>query len=89
MQECYLTAVIIMDSKGNLIAQEYTDEYGADELNEYLDSTSLIDVVDNTEKTYAIRIDCEDGSYVDLSSMWYGGFKWDSCCLLPHTGRVC
>lgn len=36
--------------KGNLIAQEYTDEYGADELNEYLDSTSLIDVVDNTEK---------------------------------------
>jgi len=33
MQECYLTAVIIMDSKGNLIAQEYTDEYGADELN--------------------------------------------------------
>lgn len=50
MQECYLTAVIIMDSKGNLIAQEYTDEYGADELNEYLDSTSLVDVVDNTEK---------------------------------------
>lgn len=68
MQECYLTAVIIMDSKGNLIAQEYTDEYGADELNEYLDSTSLIDVVDNTEKTYAIRIDCEDGSYVDLAA---------------------
>ena len=33
-----------------VIAQEYTDEYGADELNEYLDSTSLIDVVDNTEK---------------------------------------
>lgn len=56
MQECYLTAVIIMDSKGNLIAQEYTDEYGADELNEYLDSTSLIDVVDNTEKTYAIKL---------------------------------
>lgn len=50
MQECYLTAVIIMDSKGNLIAQEYTDEYGADELNEYLDSAALIDVVDNTEK---------------------------------------
>lgn len=68
MQECYLTAVIIMDSKGNLIAQEYTDEYGADELNEYLDSTSLIDVVDNTEKTYATRIDCEDGSYVDLAA---------------------
>ena len=68
MQECYLSAVIIMDSKGNLIAQEYTDEYGADELNEYLDSTSLIDVVDNTEKTYAIRIDCEDGSYVDLAA---------------------
>lgn len=36
--------------KGNLIAQEYTDEYGADELNEYLDSAALIDVVDNTEK---------------------------------------
>lgn len=54
--------------KGNLIAQEYTDEYGADELNEYLDSASLIDVVDNTEKTYATRIDCEDGSYVDLAA---------------------
>lgn len=64
MQECYLSAVIIMDSKGGLIAQQYTDGYGADALNEYLDSAALIDVVDNTEKTYATRIDCEDGKIV-------------------------
>ena len=56
MQECYLSAVIIMDSKGGLIAQQYTDGYGADALNEYLDSASLINVVEHPEKTYATRI---------------------------------
>ena len=50
MQECYLSAVIIMDSKGGLIAQQYTDGYGADALNEYLDSASLINVVEHPEK---------------------------------------
>lgn len=68
MQECYLTAVIILDAKGGLTAQYYTDEYGADVLSEYLDSTSLIDVVDNPQKTYATRISCVDGSYVDLAA---------------------
>ena len=68
MQECYLSAVIIMDSKGGLIAQQYTDGYGADALNEYLDSASLINVVEHPEKTYATRINCEDGSYVDLAA---------------------
>lgn len=68
MQECYLTAVIILDAKGGLTAQYYTDEYGADVLSEYLDSTSLVDVVDNPQKTYATRISCVDGSYVDLAA---------------------
>lgn len=68
MQECYLTAVIILDAKGNTEAQYYTDELGANVLSEYLDSTSLIDVVNNPEKTYATRISCVDGSYVDLAA---------------------
>ena len=37
-------------------------------LTNILTSTSLIDVVDNTEKHAIIRIDCEDGSYVDLAA---------------------
>ena len=67
-QECYLTAVIILDANGGLTAQYYTDEFGANVLSEYLDSVSLIDVVDNQQKTYATRIACVDGSYVDLAA---------------------
>ncbi|MDO5338829.1 MAG: response regulator [Eubacteriales bacterium] len=68
MEECYLTAVIILDARGGLTAQYYTDEFGADVLSEYLDSVSLVDVVDNPQKTYATRIACVDGSYVDLAA---------------------
>lgn len=68
MEECYLTAVIILDASGGLTAQYYTDEFGANVLSEYLDSVSLIDVVDNQQKTYATRIACVDGSYVDLAA---------------------
>ena len=67
-QECYVTAVIFLDKEGKLSAQYYTDGLGAEYLDEHLDSASLIDVSENVSKTYSTRIDCEDGSYIDLAA---------------------
>ena len=67
-QECYVTAVIFLDKEGKLSAQYYTDGLGAEYLDEHLDSSSLIDVSENVSKTYSTRIDCEDGSYIDLAA---------------------
>lgn len=67
-QECYVTAVIFLDKEGKLSAQYYTDGLGAEYLDEHLDSSSLINVSENVSKTYSTRIDCEDGSYIDLAA---------------------
>lgn len=67
-EECYLSAVILLDNNGKLIEQYYTDNMGAKELGEYIGSSSLLDVADNDVKSYATRIDCQDGSYIDLAA---------------------
>ncbi len=67
-EDCYLSAVILLDNNGNLISQYCTDGICATELGEYIDSSSLLDVADNEMKSYATRIDCMDGSYIDLAA---------------------
>ncbi len=68
VQECYLTGVIILDRQGELKNQYYEDETGAEQLKEYLDRSSLIDVCDKEKKMYCARINCNDGSYIDLAA---------------------
>uniref|UniRef100_UPI003FEE2C91 hybrid sensor histidine kinase/response regulator n=1 Tax=Lachnospira sp. TaxID=2049031 RepID=UPI003FEE2C91 len=65
-EECYLSAVILLDNNGKPVAQYYKDDMETVELDEY--SSSLLDVADNALKSFATRIDLEDGSYIDMAA---------------------
>ena len=50
--------------------QEYhTDERNVWDLYENIDAEALLDVWDFPEKTYASRVNCEDGSVIDLAAV--------------------
>ena len=50
--------------------QEYhTDERNVWDLYENIDAEALLDVWNFPEKTYASRVNCEDGSYIDLAAV--------------------
>ena len=68
VEDCYLSAVMLLDKQGNLIAQYCTDGLGKEKLVDYIESNTLLDVADNDLKSYATRIDCQDGSYIDLAA---------------------
>lgn len=65
-KEGYLTGVLLLDAQGNVTVQYSPDD--VDFLNQ-MDRTALLDVVDFKEKTYTIRISCEDGSYIDVAAV--------------------
>ena len=67
-EECYLSAVILLDNNGKPVAQYYKDDMETVELDEYMESSSLLDVADNALKSFATRIDLEDGSYIDMAA---------------------
>lgn len=67
-RKSYVTGVIVLDADGSLLEQYYTDELGVEGLQEYLSSSALLNTVIYPEKTYAVRIPCADGSYVDLAA---------------------
>ena len=64
----YLTGVLLLDRKGNTVSEYFTDELGSAGLKEYLQKEAVLDVAEYPEKTYAIRIECEDGSNIDLAT---------------------
>ena len=63
-----LSAVILLDNNGKPVAQYYKDDMETVELDEYMESSSLLDVADNALKSFATRIDLEDGSYIDMAA---------------------
>lgn len=68
VQELRLSGVIICDRQGNVITEYNNDSLGSKGLEKYIFKESVLDVADNSMKTYVTRIDMTDGSYVDLAS---------------------
>ena len=68
LQEQRLTGILLLDPEGNVLMDCNTDGLGAVGLREYLENGAVLDVADYPEKTYAARIECEDGSYIDFSA---------------------
>lgn len=67
--EQYLTGIIILDASGKVETQYYTDKAGADGLKEDINKKVVSDVMKYPKKTYSVRLDCEDGSYIDLAAV--------------------
>ena len=64
----YLTGVLILDENGQVQEKYCSDEVQAEEILSQTDQDVLRDVVDFHEKTYSVRMECEDGSYIDIAA---------------------
>ena len=64
----YLTGVLILDENGQVQEKYCSDEGQAEEILSQTDQDVLLDVVDFHEKTYSVRMECEDGSYIDIAA---------------------
>ena len=64
----YLTGVLILDENGQVQEKYCSDEVQAEEILSQTDQDVLLDVVDFHEKTYSVRMECEDGSYMDIAA---------------------
>ena len=68
LQEQRLTGIVLLDPEGNVLADCNMDGLGAAGLSEYREKNAVLDVAEYPQKTYAARIDLEDGSYIDFSA---------------------
>lgn len=64
----YLTGVLILDENGQVQEKYCSNEVQAEEILSQTDQDALLDVVDFHEKTYSVRMECEDGSYIDIAA---------------------
>lgn len=68
-EENYLSGVILLDADGTVQLEYNTDDLGSEGLKDTLEKEAVLNVTEHCEKNYAARIDCEDGSYVDLATV--------------------
>lgn len=68
IREQYLTGIIVLDSSGKVEVQYCIDTMGADGLKEDIGKSVVTDVMEHSKKTYSVRLDCKDGSYIDLAA---------------------
>lgn len=64
----YLTGIMFLDENGQVQKQYSSDNIQPDEILNSVDQDALLDVIDFKEKTYSVRVECEDGSYIDLAA---------------------
>lgn len=67
-RDSYVTGVLLLDENGKVQVQygDPVDGLSTEELSEHMTSDALQDAILFSEKTYAMRFPCEDGSYADL-----------------------
>ena len=68
-KESYVTGVIILDSEGNIQKQRCMDSVDGNSILKSLALDEIMGTMDFPEKTYARRITCDDGSYIDIAAM--------------------
>lgn len=69
-RDSYVTGVLLLDENGKVQVQygDPVDGLSTEELSEHMTSDALQDAILFSEKTYAMRFHCEDGSYADLTA---------------------
>lgn len=69
VRSSYVTGALLLDTNGKVQA-EYCDEFERpEELETHFDVEMLLDTVAASEKSYSGRIECEDGSYLDIGAV--------------------
>ena len=72
LQSCtetnYLSGILLLDASGRVLSQYHESGQMPDSIDEVLTSPALLDTAAHPEKRYAIRLDCADGSKLDLAA---------------------
>ena len=64
----YLTGLLLLSRDGQITKSYCKEEALLPRLNEVLTTDSLLDVADHPKKTYAVRLVCEDDSFLDIAA---------------------
>ena len=68
VDEQRLSGIILLDTEGNVVCEYRQDGVEYEQLQEFMQRESVLDVAQYPLKTYAARIEAEDGSYMDMAS---------------------
>ncbi len=68
IEELRLTAAIVLDAEGNLVAEYTKDGVGYERMRDDLTKDVVLDVAQNPAKVYAARVTLDDGSVVDIGA---------------------
>ena len=68
-QMSYVSGLLLMDENGRVVTAYHENGEAPEKLDEYLDSSALLDVAHCPEKRYAVSYTCADGSMVDLAAV--------------------
>ena len=68
IEELRLTAAIVLDAEGSLVAEYAKDGVGYEQLKDDLTKDAVLDVAQNPTKVYATCVTLEDGSTVDIGA---------------------
>ena len=67
-ENCYISGAYLLDKEGNVVANYANTEIPQDIFQEYIEADTLLNTATFQEKTYAVRIHCEDGAYIDAAA---------------------
>ena len=75
VKDGYSTGAIILYIDGNIIAQYHKEDKELLLADEELYSKALLETAIHPEKSYTVRIECEDGTHIDLAAVGLGDNK--------------
>ena len=67
--ESYVSGVLVLDEAGSTVSEYHEEGQIPDEVAGALDSPALLNTAFHPEKRYAIRLNCPDGSEIDLAAV--------------------
>lgn len=68
-RESYVTGVMVLNAEGNIDTQECLDSVRGEDILKDITLSEITSTIDFPEKTYAKRIQCDDGSYIDVAAV--------------------
>lgn len=77
LEECtdnsYISGAYVLDKEGNILARTGNTVLDKEIFDTYIKTNVLLSVASFPEKSYAVRIHCADGSYIDVAAVAQDG----------------
>ena len=69
----YVSGILLLDRYGNMLQHYCKNGLTLEEVRGYINPDTMLDTIKYPEKTYALRIDRPDESYVDIAALGIAG----------------